>query len=42
MAACAYVLLYKEALGRKIELGKNTETRLITTVTKGITVVIGP
>ena len=39
MAACAYILLYKEALGRKIKLSKN---KCITTVTKGITMVMGP
>ena len=27
MAACAYVLLYKEALGRKIELGKKHQNQ---------------
>jgi len=42
MAACAYVLLYTEALGRKIKLSKNTESKSITTVTKGITIVTGP
>ena len=42
MAACAYILLYKEALGRKIKLSKNTETKCITTVTKGIAIVMGP
>ena len=42
MAVCAYILLYKEALGRKIRLSKNTRTKCITTVTKGITIVTGP
>ena len=31
----SYILLYKEALGKK--LGKEQKTRRITTVTKGIT-----
>ena len=38
MAAWAYILLYKEALGRKIKV----EQKHITTVTKGITMVTGP
>ena len=42
MAACAYILLYKEALGRKIKLSKNTETKCITTVTRAITIITGP
>ena len=42
MIVCAYILLYKEALGRKIKSSKNTETKCITTVTKGITMVTGP
>ena len=42
MVACAYILLYKEALGRKIKLSKNTEIKCITTATKGITIVMGP
>ena len=42
MAVCAYILLYKEALGRKIKLSKNTKTKCITTVTKGVTIVTGP
>ena len=42
MAACAYILLYKEALGRKIKLSKNTKTKCIATVTKGVTIVTGP
>ena len=42
MAVCAYILLYKEALGRKIKLSKNTEIKCITTATKGITIVKGP
>ena len=42
MAACAYILLYKKALGRRIKLSKNTETQCITTVTRGITIVTGP
>ena len=42
MAVCACILLYKEALDKKIKLSKNTKTRCITTVTKGIRVVIGP
>ena len=42
MAVCAYMLLYKGALGRKIKLSKNTKTKCITIVTKGITIVTGP
>ena len=42
MVACAYILLYKEALDRKIKLSKNTETKCVTTVTRGITIVTGP
>ena len=35
-------MLYKEALGRKIKLIKNTKTKCITTVTRGITIISGP
>ena len=42
MAVCAYILLCKEALGRKIKLSKNTETKRIAIVTKGITIITGP
>ena len=35
-------MLYKEALGRKTKLSKSTETKCITTVTRGIAIVTGP
>ena len=35
-------MAYTEALGRKIKLSKNTESKSITTVTKGIIIVMGP
>ena len=34
-------MLYKEALGRKTKLSKSTETKCITTVTRGLTIVTG-
>ena len=39
MAVCAYILLYKETLGKKIELSKTTKTRCIATVTEGTTII---
>ena len=38
---CVYIVI-QGTLDRKIRLSKNTRTKCITTVTKGITIVTGP